>query len=389
MRRLLREASLLTATALRGLTQRRGPAIVTLVSVTTVVAVLVSLLAIREGTQIFTGSVARPELAVIVSRGANNAFQSVLTREAVADIEGAPGVRKTPDGKPYAYAFTLVPVDVVKKTGKRGTVYLVGYTAGTRIVDRELRIVEGRNYRPAVHELVVSDPIRKLYRGMDIGDHIVLRGTEWTVVGVFAGSNSIGDSLLRADADTVMSAFDRNTFQQVNVELDSPASFAKYKAALLADPAIAVDVRTAAQDFDDNFGVLDRLLKFIAVVIGTIMASGAICGALNSLYASIDSRRRELATLRAIGFSSGSIILSVLLESLLLALPGAFLGALIAWILFNDNMVTTGGLIFKLKVTPSLLWVSIALTIVIGLLGGSLPAMRASRVPVATALRAT
>ncbi len=389
MRGLLRQASLLTATALRGLRHRRGAAIVTLVSVTTVVAVLVSLLAIREGTRIFSSEVARPELVCIVGRGANNAFASVLTREAVADIEGAPGVRRTADGRPYAYAFTLVPVDVLKKTGKRGTVYLVGYTSGTALVDTDLKIIAGRTYRPALHELIVSDPIRKLYRGMDIGDRIVLRGTEWTVVGVFAGANSIGDSLLRADAETVMSAFGRNTFQQVNAELDSPASFSKYKAALLANPAIAVDVRTEAQDFEDNFGQINRLLQFIAVFIGGIMASGAICGALNSLYASIDSRRRELATLRAIGFGASPIVVSVLLESLLLALPGAFLGALIAWLLFNGNVVTTGGLIFKLRVTPHLLWVSVLWSIAIGLLGGSLPALRASRVPVAHALRAT
>jgi len=138
-----------------------------------------------------------------------------------------------------------------------------------------------------------------------------------------------------------------------------------------------------------NFGQLNSLLDFVAYFVGTVMARGAIFGALNSLYASVDARRREIATLRAIGFNSGPIIVSVLLEGMLLALPGAFLGALVAWVLFNGNVVDVAGLIFKLTVTPRLLMISIFWALTIGLIGGSLPAMRAARLPVATALRAT
>ena len=152
---------------------------------------------------------------------------------------------------------------------------------------------------------------------------------------------------------------------------------------------MAVEVKTSAQSMQDTFGQLNSLLDFVAYFVGTVMASGAIFGALNSLYASVDARRREIATLRAIGFNSGPIIVSVLLEGLVLSLPGAFLGALVAWVLFNGNVVDVAGLIFKLTVTPRLLTISIFWALAIGLIGGSLPAMRAARLPVATALQAT
>jgi putative ABC transport system permease protein len=224
---------------------------------------------------------------------------------------------------------------------------------------------------------------------MEVGKQINLRGTEWTIVGVFAGNDSVGDSVLRADAETVMSAFARNTFQQSEVMLDSPAEIDRFKTYLTSNPAVSVDVKTVAQNFNDTFGQLNRLLDFVAYFVGTVMASGAVFGALNSLYSSVESRRREIATLRAIGFRGMPVVVSVLVEGMLLALPGAFLGAAIAWLLFNGNVVSPAGLIFKLKVTPHLLEVSILWALAIGLIGGSMPALRAARMSVATALRAT
>jgi len=386
---LLKQTALLTLTSLRGLRQRSGAALVTLVSVTTVVGVLVSLLAIREGTAIFQPESARKDEAVVLSRGATNGFQSVLTREAFATVIEAPGVQKGADGKPNAYAFTIVSVDALRKDGKRGAVNLIGYTAGWQRVDGDVRVVEGRLYRPALRELMVSDPIRKMYRGFNVGDRITLRGTQWTVVGVFASSDSLADSLLRADADTVMSAFGRNTYGQANVALESQASYKVFADWVTHNPALSVDVKTVADEFRQGFGQLKDVLTFVSFFIGAVMASGAVCGALNSLYASVDSRRREIATLRAVGFNSTPIIASVLIESTLLALPGALLGALIAWLLFNGNAVNTGSLIFKLSVTPHLVAISIWWALAIGLIGGSLPAVRAARSPVATALRAS
>ena len=384
----LKQTVALTSAGLRSITERRGSSFVTIISVTAAVGVLSSLLAIREGASIFNGGNARPDIVDVISRGATSTPQSVITRDTLSVIQSAPGVKRSPEGKPYVTASTFVSVDAVKKNGKTGNVYLVGFSPGSALVQSNVKITEGRQYRQGLHEVTVSEPIRKMYRNMAIGDHLVLQKTDWTIVGVFAGSDSIGDSVLRADADTVMSAFNRTTYQAAQVQLESPQALSRFKDALTNNPAIAVEVRTLAQSMKDNFGQLNSLLDFVAYFVGTVMASGAVFGALNSLYASVDARRREIATLRAIGFGGTPIVISVLIEGMLLSLPGAFLGALVAWVLFNGNVVDVAGLIFKLTVTPHLLQVSILWALVIGLVGGSLPALRAARLPVATALRA-
>jgi len=234
----------------------------------------------------------------------------------------------------------------------------------------------------------VSDAIRRIFRGMEVGSRITLRGVEWQIVGVFTGNDSISDSVLRADAETVLSAFGRNTFQQINVQLESAAAYRAFSDALSSNPAIAVDVKTLAESRSAAFSDLERLLNFVAWFIGGVMAAGAVCGALNSLYASVDARRQEIATLRAIGFSSTPIVLSLLIEGMLLALPGALIGAAIAWALFDGNVVNTEGSVFTLVITPRVLADCVAWALAIGLLGGSLPALRAARMPVAVALRA-
>jgi putative ABC transport system permease protein len=385
----LKQTIALTAAGLRGISERRGSSLVTVIGVTSVVGVLTSLLSMREGTTGFTGYRTSADYVVMLGRGAASPLESVLARDVVQAIADAPGIKRSPDGEPYFYATAMVAVDAIRRNGKRGGVVLVGSTKGIGLVQPEVRIVEGRMYRPAVHEIIIPDAIRRIFRGMDVGQLITLRGIDWTIVGVFAGTDSIGDSVLRADAETVMSAFGRNTFQEVNVRLESPDAFQAFADALAANPVTAVDVKTVAQSREERFRGLNRLITFIAWVVGGVMAAGAVCGALNSLYASVESRKREIATLRAIGFNNGPIAVSLLAEGMLLALPGAALGSLVAWVLFNGNVVSSNGVVFTLTITPRVLLVSVAWALAIGLLGGTLPAARAARMPVAGALRAS
>jgi len=384
-----KQTASLTLTGIRGIGQRLGASLVTVIGITTVVAVLLSLLSMNEGVVALSSGYAKPDRAVVLSSGANNVAQSSLPREAVINIGNAPGVRRAPDGTPYSTAAVMMQVDVVKKTGERGSVFMVGATPGSFLVNQELEIVDGRRYQPAVRELNVSESVRNLYKGMNVGDHINLRGTEWTIVGVYKDTNSGNDSMVRTDADTLMSAFARNTFQSVVVQLESPSAYGAFKDALTSDPAIQVNVQTDAAFQEQAMGQLRGLLTFVSYFVGGVMASGAIFGALNALYASVDSRRREIATLRAIGFNNGPIVVSVLAEAMVLALPAAFIGAFIAWALFNGNVVDTQGLVFRLTVTPGLVGVAVFWALAIGLIGGSLPALRAARLPVATALRRT
>jgi putative ABC transport system permease protein len=384
---LLRQTALLTGTGLRSLGGHRAAVVVTIVSVASVVGVLVSLLAIREGTSMFQPQSAQADEAIVLSAGANDSSQSALRPEDFAIIADAPGIKRSPNGRPYAYASSIVSVDVLRQDGRRGGVILAGYTEGWQRFDGIANIVSGRSYRTGLRELIVSEPIRRMFRGLEIGKHITLHGTQWTVVGVFATNDTLAESQLRADASTVMSAFGRNTYSQITVRLNSPSAFDPFAKSLVDNPALSVEVKTPAQQFEQSFGGLRRFLTYVSYFIAGVIAIGAVFGALNSLYASVDSRRREIATLRAVGFTATPIVTAVLIESILLALPGALAGALVAWLLFNGDFVNSGSLIIKLAVTPHLLAVSIAWALVIGLIGGSLPAIRAARLPLVAALR--
>jgi len=384
-----KQAIELTMVGIRGIPDRRAASLVTIIGVASVVGVLVSLLAMREGSTPLGSDGAGAENVVVVGRGATSIAQSVLSRQTVSIIEEAPALKRTPGGKPYLVASTIVSVDAMRRNGRRGSVFLVGLTSGAALLHPALRIVAGRLYRPAVHELIVSDQIQKIFRGMDVGKRITLHGVEWTIVGAFTGGDSLATSTLRADAETVLSAFGRNTFQEVDAQLTSAAEYRMFKDALLSNPAIAVDVKTLAQSREETYGALNRLLDFIAFSIGGVMAGGAICAALSTLYASVDARRQEIATLRAIGFGGAPIVVSILAEGVLLALPGAAVGACLSWALFNGHVVSTQGLVFPLKLTTHVLGVGIGWSLAIGMLGGSLPAVHAGRMSVAGALRAS
>lgn len=240
---------------------------------------------------------------------------------------------------------------------------------------------------PGVREVVVSDAVRKVYRGFELGDRVTTRGSEWVVVGVFEEAGHTYDQTIVTDLETMLSAFGRNTIQQISVVLVSPDDFPRFKEWLENDPTLDVDVLDPREYRRRTVGQLTNLIDFVSYFIGALMASGAICAALSSLYAAVDSRRREIATLRAIGFGAMPVVISVLLEGLLLAFGAALLGALIAWLFFNGNVVSTVGLTFPLDVSPRLVAVAIVWALAIGLLGGLLPAVRAACLPVAAALR--
>jgi putative ABC transport system permease protein len=383
------QTAALTATGIRGIAQRKGAAFVTVFGIVTVVAVLLSLLSISAGLKQMAMAQVHTDRAVIISRGATNVGQSSLPRATVLKVFEAPYVKKQPDGRPEADAVSMTQVDVLKKDGRRGVLYLAGITQNRPRQPPEFTIVAGRDFKPAVRELVVSEAVRDTYRNTNIGDRLKLRGSEWTVVGVYKNTGGGSDSQALTDAETFMSAFNRNEYMQADVTLASFGDFQKLKDTLTSDPSISVDVKTEAEMQQANFGQLYRLFDFVAYFIGAVMASGAIFGALNALYASVDTRRREIATLRALGFGNGAIVISVLAEALVLALPAALVGTLVAWLFFNGDVANIQGLVFKLAITPDLAKTAIFWAITIGLIGGSLPALRAARLPVATALRRT
>jgi putative ABC transport system permease protein len=248
-------------------------------------------------------------------------------------------------------------------------------------------------FNPAVFEIIVGKSANRQFKDLNIGDRFPARGVTWTVVGIYSSGGDSYESELMADAETVNSADHRGGYQLVTALLDSKASFQKFKDALTSNPGLAVDVAAEPEYLQRRSKVISRVISTIAYVVGGIMAVGAIFGALNTLYSAVSARVREIATLRAIGFGSTAMVISVLVEALLLALIGGLIGSLLAWLFFDGYVASTSGggngqMIFELSVTPLLVAGGLCWALIIGLVGGLFPAVRAARLPVATALRA-
>ena len=372
----------LTTMSLSSVPRRFGLSLVTVVGIGTVVGVLISFLAMGAGLEQMAISNVRQDRAVVLSSGASSSLTSSLAREAVATIRDAPGIKKDTDGRPLISAGLMVPVG----TGLSNNTLIVGTGPAFNAVFPELRVFEGRMIHSGVRELVVGKVAGSPFAGLTVGDRISLRGSEWTIVGRFEQNGGTWENYAVADSETMLSAFERNVFQSVTVVLDSAVTFDSFKEALAANPSISVDVLREGDYVLMGFGNFTRLLSYVGFFIGGVMAVGAACGALNTMYAVIDARRLEIATLRALGFSATSVVYSVLVEALALALIGALAGAFVAWLLFNGLEASTRGITFSLAVTPSLVRLGLAWAIAMGLIGAVLPAIRAARLQIAAAL---
>ncbi len=231
------------------------------------------------------------------------------------------------------------------------------------------------------------------FRGLDVGQTLTLGNQQWTVVGAFNSGDS-HDSELWTDAETLATTYQRSAWQSISVRTDGKSGFDQFKAAVAADPRLKLDVETTKAYYAKQGGGLTKLISVLGTVIGAIMAFGAVFGALNTMYAAVATRAREIATMRAIGFRGLPVVTAIMLETMLLALIGGLLGGLVAWAIFNGYSVSTIGsnfsqVVFQFKVSPELLWSGLKWALGIGLVGGLFPALRAARLPITTALRET
>ncbi len=390
----MRQIAAVTAMNFRSLPQRISTSLVIVIGIAGVVAVLVSVLAMSTGMIRTMQNTGRDDRAMVLRNGSTSELSSALGLDAVRLAMDAPGVRRDADGKPIASAETMRMLNAYKK-GDGAEVRITLRGVGPRItaVRPEIKLIAGRMFNPAVNELIVGKAAHAQFRGLDIGNTIATRGATWTVVGIYSSGGDSHESELMADAETVNAADKRGGFQNVTVLLDSTASFQGFKDSLTSNPALAVDVTTERDYFRNQSKGIGKIISIIAYVVGGIMAIGAIFSALNTMYSAVSARLQEIATLRAIGFGSTAMVVSVLAEALLLSLIGGVIGAILAWLFFNGHAVSTGGgpngqLVFELSVSPQLVIVGIVWAVTIGLIGGLFPAVRAARLPVATALRA-
>jgi putative ABC transport system permease protein len=392
---MLKQTIAVTLNNLRNLPDRAGLSAVIVVGIAVTVAVLVSVLAMAAGFGHTLANTGRADRAIVLRGGSQSELASTISRDNALTIIDAPGVRKDADGKPIASAEAVVIVSLPqKKTGTKANVTLRGVGPKAMALRPEIKLVQGRMYQPAVRELIVGQSAVGQFNGIALGSHLSFRDSDWTIVGIFDSNGDAHESELVGDAETVLSAYRRNLFQDVVVELDSAASFDAFKDSLTTNPTLSVDVKRETEYYAEQSKGLSKLLFFLAYVVGGIMALGAVFGALNTMYSAVSARSMEIATLRAIGFGSFSVVASVFVEALILALIGGVIGSASAWLFFNGNTVNTLGgnftqVVFKLTVTPELVKSGIIWACFIGLLGGLFPAIRAARLPVAAALRAT
>ena len=373
-----------------GFGQRPWPAMTIGIGITCSVGVLVAMLAMGTGARRQALGDAREDRVIVTSVDAQSTNDSNIPRDVARAITDMPGITKGASNKPVAVSEAIVIIEARRKTdGHRINLPLYGVTNGLTDLLPELHMTTGRMFQPGLREIIVSEACTRQYAGFEIGDKRSIRGGDWKVVGHFVQGHDTSSCLSYADGISVLSAFGRDSFNIVCVMLQSAAALSTFRAALTANPALHVEVVHERDSIMQDFKQFNGILNFVSYFVGTIMAIGATLGAVNSLYAMVDSRRRELATLRAIGFSSGPILASVIAESILLAIPGALLGSALAWLFFNGFSASVFGFTFQLAVTPSLVTLGIVWALIMGFAGGLLPALRAARVPVTTALRAT
>jgi putative ABC transport system permease protein len=391
---MFRQIFAITGLNLRSIPQRWGPSLVIVIGLAGVVAVFTALLAMAQGFQATLQDAGRTDNAIILRGGSGAELNSGFGGDSADIIKLGPGIRKGSDGKPLASGELIVITELLKKgeTINGANVTLRGVEPASFELRPQLRIIEGRRFEPGLREIIVGAGVARLFDGAGVGETLRMRGSDWTVVGIFEAGDA-NDSEMWADAGTAQSSFNRgNGFSAVRVGLETPESLETLKAALAADPRLTVEVLQEQAYYSAQTGQFRATISVLAGVVTLIMALGAIFAALNTMYAAVATRTREIATLRAIGFGAMPVLVSVMVEAVVLAFVGGAAGAFIAWALFDNLSVSTLGqsftqVVFAFQVSLPLVLSGLAIAMVIGFIGGLLPAVRAARMQVTTALR--
>lgn len=390
------QVAAVTAFSLRTIAQRRGAVLATAVGVAGVAMVFVGVLSIAAGFRGTMRSSGAPDVAIILRSGADGEMTSVFDRTETQLIADAPGLART-GGTPQASAELFVIINLPNKTtGSDANVPLRGVGPAAFTVRDNVKLVAGRRFEPGRNEVIVGVGASRSSAGLEVGRKLRLGTNEWDIVGLFTAGGGSAESELWTDATVLQNAYQRgSSFQSVLARLASPETFQIFKDALTANPQLKVKVQRQTEFYEAQSGALTGFIEGIGFFIAAMMALGALFGALNTMYTAVATRVREIATLRALGFGAGPVVISVLVESLLVSIAGGAVGAAAAYLAFDGFTASTlnwqsfSQVAFAFRVTPALLLQAIFLSSFIGLLGGLFPALRAAKVPIAAALRET
>lgn len=379
---------------IRSVKTRWTSTVVAVIGIAGAVGVFVAMLSLARGFQATLVASGSPRNALILRAGANSEMESGLSLDQLRVIETAPGVVQTAAGPLVSGEVVVIAAFPLRSTGTDANVQVRGVSSRVLDVRTQVHLIRGRFLRPGTSELIVGSGAEASYQGLDLGSRLKFGGNTWTLVGVFDSGGSAFDSEVWADFNVLNQAYKRpeNIFQSITARLESPAAFPAFKAAVTGDPRLTVSAEREIEYYERQSTMLTTLIKVLGFLVAAVMGIGAVFAALNTMYAAIAERSREIAALRALGFSPTSVVFSFLFESLFIATLGAVVGSLA---ILPLNGLTTGAmnwqtfshLAFAFTVTPDLLFQGLLFALFMGLLGGVPPAIRAARLPVAVALR--
>ena len=380
---------------LRSVKERWTSAVVAVLGIAGTVGVFIAMLSLAFGFKATLVSSGSSDNAMVRRAGSTSEMDSSISLDQVKIMEDFPGVAHANGGPLVTPEVVVIAPFPLRSTGTDANVQIRGVSPRALEVRRKIKMIEGRFYQPGLAELVVGRNVDKTYAGLSMGDSVKFGGGTWRVVGVFDAGGSAFDSEVWCDSHVLNQIYHRpeNIYQSLTVHLDSPASLQQFKDAATADPRLTVDVSPEIEYYAKQSRTLTTLIVVLGGIVAVVMGIGAVFGALNTMYSAVAERSREIATLRALGFGAGSVVFSFMVEALLISLVGGLLGAVAVLPL---NGLTTGAmnwqtfshLAFAFRITPFLLGLGLIFALLMGVLGGFFPALRAARRPVAPALRA-
>lgn len=383
---VLRQSLVVSQLSLSSLRQRFWSSLVVVIGMACVVGVLLSMLSTTTGMVRAFQNSGDPDRAIVVATLVHGDAKGGLTREKIGTLLNAPGIARDPSG--HALADGEVDQQLPPSAGfAEGTLLLRGVGSAGIALRPNWRMVAGRMFRSGRHEVIAGIGAAQVF-GVKVGDTITTRQGEWPVVGEFSDGGGVLESELVGDVESIMTTWKRPIYDSVVVRLASATDFDAFQKWLTTNPALAV---TAVRESDWYLQMSNHRTPFftaMAYLVGAIMALGALVGGMRIMYATVNSRTREIATLRAIGYEAIPVAISVVVECALLSVAGAMIGAFLAWLLFDGQHSSLGESIFDLYVSPGLIAVGLSWALLIAVLGGLLPAIRAARLPVAAAFRA-
>ena len=378
----------------RSVKARWTSAIVAVLGIAGTVGVFVAMLSLARGFKATLVSSGSADNAMVMRAGATSEMTGGVGIDAVKILQDAPGIARGPDGPLVTPEVVLIAPIPLISTGTDANVQIRGVSKNVLQIRNKVKIIEGRMFQPGLDEVIVGKNANKSYSGLTLGNTISLGNVRWAVVGIFDAGGTAFDSEVWTDAHLLGPAYNRpdTFFQSVTVHLTSPDALQQFKDAVTSDPRLNVDVTREVDYYSKQSTRLTTLITVLGGLIAAIMAIGAVFGALNTMYSAVAERGREIATMRALGFGGPSVVFSFVIEALLIAFVGGLLGCLVVLPL---NGLTTGAmnlqtfshLAFAFKITPELLIKGIIFALVMGFVGGLLPAVRAATRPVASALR--